>query len=328
MGGAFNRNPPALLVTFEIHPTPSQQYHGRVTEENCQIARKICMMQQPSASAFLEPSAAAAEPKSRAKSCTECRQVKLKCDYREKAPDPCTRCAKRGLECKKDASFKRVPSRTRRQAAVSPSASSQASEATRSGVPLNVGTPQEGQRPDRLLRLQAFSGGETFALGDVTLSAHTAVSILRHFDEHLWVHLPVLEPIRSLPQLYSESHLLFWALIAVSCRFHPKRSELYEKITVRYEATLYPQLFLGPPSVKKVHAILLLCLWPFPVASQQNDATHVLAGAAVNTAMQLGLHRANVQADYFEGLTPMVASESSIRDSTWLACVQATTRYV
>ncbi|KAF2662882.1 hypothetical protein K491DRAFT_6097 [Lophiostoma macrostomum CBS 122681] len=46
--------------------------------------------------------------KSRAKSCTACRQVKLRCNLRETFPGPCARCVGRKQECKIDPHFKRV----------------------------------------------------------------------------------------------------------------------------------------------------------------------------------------------------------------------------
>jgi hypothetical protein len=39
------------------------------------------------------------------KACTECRQVKLRCDSQPKFPDPCTRCQSRALKCNFEASF-------------------------------------------------------------------------------------------------------------------------------------------------------------------------------------------------------------------------------
>ncbi|KAF4448821.1 putative transcription factor SEF1 [Fusarium austroafricanum] len=48
----------------------------------------------------------------RAKSCTACRQVKQACDARHKAAGAsCTRCTKRGLLCRFDSNFKRIPTR-------------------------------------------------------------------------------------------------------------------------------------------------------------------------------------------------------------------------
>ncbi|KAH7242671.1 hypothetical protein BKA59DRAFT_481172 [Fusarium tricinctum] len=45
------------------------------------------------------------------KACTECKQAKLRCDSKERFPNPCTRCHTRHLFCTVDAAFKRTPAR-------------------------------------------------------------------------------------------------------------------------------------------------------------------------------------------------------------------------
>jgi len=50
-------------------------------------------------------------PSGRAKSCVGCRQFKLACDARRTAPDPCTRCISKGLNCRFDPNFKRISTR-------------------------------------------------------------------------------------------------------------------------------------------------------------------------------------------------------------------------
>ncbi|RCK63347.1 Regulatory protein LEU3 [Candida viswanathii] len=45
--------------------------------------------------------------------CMECRQQKSRCDAHEREPHPCSRCAKKGLECRVDKSYKRTYKRAR-----------------------------------------------------------------------------------------------------------------------------------------------------------------------------------------------------------------------
>ncbi|KAK9447933.1 uncharacterized protein V1518DRAFT_452498 [Limtongia smithiae] len=60
----------------------------------------------------------------RIKACTECRQVKLGCNARERFPAPCSRCLQRKLPCRLDRHFKRVAMRGFVTVAASPSLSS------------------------------------------------------------------------------------------------------------------------------------------------------------------------------------------------------------
>ncbi|CCH61831.1 hypothetical protein TBLA_0F02920 [Henningerozyma blattae CBS 6284] len=48
--------------------------------------------------------------------CVECRQQKSKCDAYDRAPEPCTRCMKRGLTCVLQRDFRRTYKRARNQA--------------------------------------------------------------------------------------------------------------------------------------------------------------------------------------------------------------------
>ncbi|EDO15675.1 hypothetical protein Kpol_1008p13 [Vanderwaltozyma polyspora DSM 70294] len=48
--------------------------------------------------------------------CVECRQQKSKCDAVERAPDPCTKCSKKGLQCILKKDYRRTYKRARNQA--------------------------------------------------------------------------------------------------------------------------------------------------------------------------------------------------------------------
>lgn len=48
--------------------------------------------------------------------CVECRQQKSKCDAHEKAPEPCTKCAKKGVQCVLQKDFRRTYKRARNEA--------------------------------------------------------------------------------------------------------------------------------------------------------------------------------------------------------------------
>ena len=47
--------------------------------------------------------------------CVECRQQKSKCDAHEKAPEPCTRCAKKNVACVLQKDFRRTYKRVRNE---------------------------------------------------------------------------------------------------------------------------------------------------------------------------------------------------------------------
>ena len=56
-------------------------------------------------------SSSSVQKKSRAKSCTRCRQAKLACDARSTLTEPCSRCKSKNFDCHFDANFKRISTR-------------------------------------------------------------------------------------------------------------------------------------------------------------------------------------------------------------------------
>lgn len=68
-----------------------------------------------SATSTPSPSTTTGRKSSRSKkmACVECRQQKSRCDAFEKQPDPCTRCAKKGLQCDVKSDYKRTYKRAR-----------------------------------------------------------------------------------------------------------------------------------------------------------------------------------------------------------------------
>jgi transcriptional regulatory protein LEU3 len=47
-----------------------------------------------------------------------------------------------------------------------------------------------------------------------------------------------------------------------------------------------------------VHAMLLICTWPFPTSSMSTDTSFILAGIAKNAAVHIGLHRPEILQDF------------------------------
>lgn len=85
-----------------------------------QSLSQIPLNQQPaseynSATSTPSPSMATGLKTKRSKkmACVECRQQKSRCDAFEKQPDPCTRCAKKGLHCDVKSDYKRTYKRAR-----------------------------------------------------------------------------------------------------------------------------------------------------------------------------------------------------------------------
>jgi len=75
-----------------------------------------------------------------------------------------------------------------------------------------------------------------------------------------------------------------------------------------------------PRSIETVQALLILCLWPFPVSTTFDDPSHSYSGIAVQMGLQLGLHCPTQTYSHLavrEGIT----ADSDVKLTTWLACL-------
>ena len=100
-----------------IYRTTSSTYRIRASYKYSQgypmnsEAYWINLLNTRSKQVAYEATASTMPSSGRAKSCTACRQVKLACNARMTAPDPCSRCQNSGLECLFDSNFKRIQMR-------------------------------------------------------------------------------------------------------------------------------------------------------------------------------------------------------------------------
>lgn len=68
---------------------------------------------QAAGTGITSPSSQSKNGKPKRMACVECRQQKSRCDAHEKHPAPCTRCAKKGLQCDLKSDYKRTYKRAR-----------------------------------------------------------------------------------------------------------------------------------------------------------------------------------------------------------------------
>jgi len=328
---------------------------------NCPAKMSIAAPSSSSAS----PVAPLSFPKGRAKACTACRQVKLKCNSREVYPAPCSRCVKHRMECKMDSAFKRVPARRQLE-----DVSSRLSHLQRSlglgqddplpGAPntvyrtnssLFLGDPEqlqevqqraESSRPSlydpspssdeagsasKWLHLEAPHDDGSWVIENVSLDTDTVLALFQHFDQHHWHHVQFLEACTSLRELYLSSPFLFWTIISTASRKtgNGPHTDVHDMLQPHVLAMLSARVMDPKLSIKALHAMLILCTWPFPVISQTHDSTWVLCGVVMNYAMLMGLHKPGHAGEYGRPLA-VVEGDSYTKKMTWLAIFQISTR--
>ncbi|MCJ1400630.1 hypothetical protein MMC11_003838 [Xylographa trunciseda] len=164
----------------------------------------------------------------------------------------------------------------------------------------------------------------SWPIGDMILHSNTVLALFEHFDTTLDPHLPILEPCTSLYALYQSSATLFWTIVLVACRENPLYRHLYDKLAPFVRDKLSLKLMDLPHSLTTLHAILLVCLWPFPVRSQADDPSWLWSGSAVNIAMMMGLHKPGHEMEYGRPMRPH-NGDIRTRKATWLAVFQVST---
>lgn len=303
-------------------------------------------------------------PKGRAKACTSCRQVKLKCNARDVFPAPCSRCKTQKLECKMDSTFRRVPARRQLEEVSTRLSDLQASLGLDQHTSLSVSTRDNSEaNPNQVLNAlhwkpishetsgsstlgfnKSPSSGEeqtftkrwlmlrnpreegSWPVAQMNVNADTVLSLFGHFDKYLSPHTAFLEPCKSLHEYYQSSKTLFWTIILVACREHPVHNGLYPKLQPYVQAVLSSGSTDLSQPLKTLHAILLICMWPFPTQSQSDDPTMIWIGVAASFAMMKGLHKPGLEMEYGRPMHPY-QGEMSFQKATWLVIFQISTRF-
>ena len=287
----------------------------------------------------------------RAKSCTECRQVKLACDAKKTWPNACTRCVTRKLDCKRDASFRRVPTRKKFEevsnelealrAKVDSSQATARSRAfsvetrspTTSWIPptsrqnsTQAVSPQFAFMDDLPQWLCVDPKNETqpYFLEAVALEPESAVELLKHFERYYFREVPVMDKIESISEFMESSPLLFWSIMLVSAQWHDDLSYLYQQLLGPHHRLLSQILEDAIESVQVVQALLILSLWPVPRRTQSSDPRWNYINLAMSAASQMNIHQPLSKSEAFQWFsgwtnTDLSATKVAIKAAIWLA---------
>jgi transcriptional regulatory protein LEU3 len=75
-----------------------------------------------------------------------------------------------------------------------------------------------------------------------------------------------------------------------------------------------------------IQGLLILCTWRLPTNSMYKDMTHVLCGAAVHLATQIGLHVAGVGQDFARTPLKKDQDQKIFRANLWMHIVNVSIR--
>jgi hypothetical protein len=183
-------------------------------------------------------------------------------------------------------------------------------------VPLTSNTP-----PDSYFGLDHFNvtdKTQIYRLGAFHLSPQEVKELFLVFARHQHKHLPIVEVRRSVNMIHATTPFLFWTIITVALRGSTWSLRLLDAIRTPYDDYLGKVLIRTPLSMSSIQALLLLCLWPFPVPTQRNDPSWNLCNVALAAAVHYDLPSSPDQ----EGKWLQDSEQAACR--TWLGCFQVT----
>ncbi len=142
----------------------------------------------------------------------------------------------------------------------------------------------------------------------------------RYF-KHYHHFLPILEPTRTEATYYHTSVLLFWSVIAVATRQLRSDEDLFSRLAPELNQRLWTTLATSPVSLATVQAMLLLSCWPLPNVRLWTDKSWILSNLAMNTSIQLGMHRPGSEIGYSKETLSLTRGDIADRACTWFASV-------
>ncbi|KAF2014952.1 hypothetical protein BU24DRAFT_225515 [Aaosphaeria arxii CBS 175.79] len=296
----------------------------------------------------------------RRKACVECRQQKIRCDVEQhKTPhDPCSRCQKMSLECRilptSTRNLRQTKAEMRRELEAlrmnlhhghdvaghvmqTPTSHAGTSDGQHYS-PIGPGSySNESGRDASASMSPSFhdapsgpptrrsSHGHTATLPRVldnyVVDAKRIDDCFALFFSQYHQLLPILDPSLSANEHYELSPFLFWAIVVTGSRRYNEDPHVLDKISHLITPLAFSSIALRSEPIPVIQGLLILCTWRLPTNSMYKDTTHVLCGAAVHLATQIGLHVAGVGQDFARMPLKKDQEQKMLRFKLWMHVV-------
>ena len=163
-----------------------------------------------------------------------------------------------------------------------------------------------------------------FILHDCMLSWNDVNNLFLYFAEFHLPHCGFLIRINSLAELAEDSELLLWTIILVAARHHAKYSEMNRALEAAHSRLRAEVCSEAIRKLPDLQAVLLLCMWPLPVKSQDGDTAGLRLAEALGCARQMGLDRSDDEILYssVRAIKPLQKYSSRALRLTWLKCFE------
>jgi transcriptional regulatory protein LEU3 len=125
---------------------------------------------------------------------------------------------------------------------------------------------------------------------------------------------------RPPEQLYPKCPAAFWAIVSVGARKYQQDPHLLDFIGSRIVDLAVSSIYSMTNATPAIAAVLLLCLWPIPINTTYKDPSHALAGAAMQLALQNGLHIWGHEEDFYRDQESCAYEGEVFRARLWAQC--------
>lgn len=141
------------------------------------------------------------------------------------------------------------------------------------------------------------------------------------FHKKYLPHLPIIEGRLQPNTCWSQSELLFWAIVITGARKYGEDPTLLTSLATLVAGLASKGVLSRDRPVPLIQALLLLCTWPLPQDSLSKDNSPLLAGALMQQALTIGLHVYGVGQDFSR--TKLKADRVQIqhRARLWYLCI-------
>lgn len=152
---------------------------------------------------------------------------------------------------------------------------------------------------------------------------------MSRFFKHYTLFLPGIFP-SGLPFMHyhTQSPFLFWTMVCTGARRF-NDTEYFQQTASKVQELVAASILQIQDPIPTIQAILILCLWPLPVDTMWRDPSHTMAGAAMQLAIQNGLHKFRHEQDFrMSQIKRKDRNTKLFRIYLWLNCVIQFQRFV
>ncbi|KAI8339242.1 hypothetical protein BC941DRAFT_422507 [Chlamydoabsidia padenii] len=268
--------------------------------------------------------------------CTTCRRMKLKCDVTVKFPNKCSRCDKKMVFCEIDRSAGKVRALTPSTIGREPMATTTSTTTIRfnngttrsyspnSNMPRSITEESNGSTAP----INEVGALKEHVLMNGMVIDNTLVDLFFDlFMKYQYAYLPVFPKRHLTPSFLllnsdatlttnlgpvtihtTTSPVLFWTICAVACpiAFHQGfiPQSVWDAITdhvrlLLQKHSMVTHYILRPfTALAHIYALVILCEWPLPHRTTQEDLTWIYSGQAVHIGLLVGLHRSWFRSEF------------------------------